>query len=31
MINTDLADNIEFNLILVNVDFDVFIDTDFYL
>ena len=31
MINTDLGDNIEFNLILVNVDFDVFIDTDFYL
>ena len=31
MINTDVADNIEFNLILVNVDFDVFIDTDFYL
>ena len=31
MINTDLGDNIEFNLILVNVDFDVFIDADFYL
>lgn len=31
MINTDLADNIEFNLFLFNVGFDVFIDTDSYL
>ena len=31
MIITDLADNVEFNVILVNVDFDVFNDTDTYL